>query len=41
MTLGGFFILRAESYEAAAAIAADCPHVRRGGTVELRRIEEL
>ena len=36
--LGGFFIIQADSAEA-YRIARDCPHLRHGGTVQLRRIE--
>jgi hypothetical protein len=32
----GFFLIRAESFEAAAATAAECPHVKYGGTVVIR-----
>lgn len=37
--VGGFFRIRAESESEALRIAADCPHVRHGGAVEVRRIE--
>ena len=36
--VGGFFILNAESYEAAVDLARDCPHLEFG-EVEVRRIE--
>ena len=36
--LGGFFIIQADSAEA-YRIARDCPHLKHGGTVQLRRIE--
>jgi hypothetical protein len=32
----GFFLIRADSFESAAATAADCPHARYGGTVVVR-----
>ena len=38
--LGGFFLIRAGSAEEAREIAAECPHVRRGGRVELRAIQK-
>lgn len=38
--VGGFFILSAESYDAAVALARTCPHLRYG-EVELRAIEEV
>ena len=34
----GFFLIRAASAEAAAAIASDCPHLRYGGSVVVRRV---
>ena len=36
--LGGFFRVDARDLEAAAALAATCPHLRHGGTIEVRRI---
>lgn len=38
--IGGFFIIEAEDYPAAEAIAAECPHLRHG-VVELRRIDDM
>lgn len=35
----GFFVIRAQSDEQALEIARDCPHLGRGGEVELRPIE--
>lgn len=37
--LGGFFVLEAASLEQAERLAATCPHVAYGGTIEVRRIE--
>lgn len=37
--LGGFFLISAEGYEQAVEICRDCPHLRFGGTIELRQIE--
>jgi hypothetical protein len=37
--VGGFFLIRAASFEEAQRIARDCPHLRHGGRVELRAIE--
>jgi hypothetical protein len=34
--LDGYFVIRAESLEDAARIAADCPHLDYGGTVSVR-----
>ena len=36
--LGGFFVIEAESYEAAQDIASTCPHLEFG-SVEIRRME--
>ncbi len=38
--VAGFFVVRADSYAAALALARSCPHLRHGGRIELRRIEE-
>ncbi len=38
--LGGLFIVRAGSWEEAVAIARSCPHLRHGGMIAVRRIEE-
>ncbi len=32
----GFFLIHAESFEAAAATAAACPHIKYGGTIVVR-----
>ena len=37
--LGGFFLIRARNLDEARRIAAECPHVRHGGRVELRAIQ--
>lgn len=34
----GMFALRVGSYDAALAIAKDCPHLRYGGTVSIRQV---
>lgn len=39
--LAGYFLLRAASHEEALEIAKTCPHVTRGGRVELRPIEHV
>lgn len=38
-TVEGLFLIRAKSIDEARAIVATCPHVLRGGRVELRRID--
>ena len=37
--VSGFFVIRARDYAEAAELARGCPHLRHGGTVELRLIE--
>lgn len=37
--LGGFFLIRAGSYDEAAEISRSCPHLKYGGEIEIRRIE--
>ena len=39
-TIGGYYHIKAESYELAIELAKDCPIFAEGGTVELRQIEE-
>jgi len=34
----GYFLIRSASYEEAVRVASGCPHLRFGGTIELRRI---
>jgi hypothetical protein len=36
--IGGFFLVNADSYEDAAALCQDCPHLEFGA-IEVRRIE--
>ena len=38
--LGGFFVIEAESYDAAQAIAVTCPHLEFG-SIELRQVEPM
>ncbi len=38
--LGGLFIIRAESWDEALKIARTCPHLRHGGVVAVKRVEE-
>ena len=37
--VGGFFIIQAADSAEAYRIARDCPHLRHGGTIQVRRIE--
>lgn len=39
--IGGYFIVEADDYEHAVQLAADCPQLAHGGTVEVREIEEM
>jgi hypothetical protein len=38
--LGGYFIVKAKTYEAATELAHDCPHLDYGGSIEVRQIDE-
>jgi hypothetical protein len=38
--LGGYFIVSAKDWSAAMEIARSCPHVKHGGTIEVREIEK-
>jgi hypothetical protein len=40
LPLGGYFVFSAKDPAAAAEVARSCPHVRHGGRVALRPIEE-
>jgi len=37
--IGGFFIIAADSRERALQLAQTCPHLKYGGTIEVREIE--
>jgi len=39
--VGGFFTVLAADYDEACTIAADCPHLKYGGRIEVRMIHEL
>lgn len=39
--IAGYFLIRAQDYRQATAIAQDCPHLRYGGTIEVRQIERF
>lgn len=41
LVLGGFFLIRAANYEEAQRIAAACPLLRYGSTIEIRAFEEV
>jgi len=38
--LGGYFLIQARDYDEALKIAGGCPHLKYGGTVELRQIDK-
>lgn len=37
--LSGFFLIRADTYDQAVDTALNCPHLRHGGTIEVRQID--
>lgn len=39
--VGGYYIIYAADYAAAIEIAKTCPHVRYGGRIEVREIDQL
>jgi hypothetical protein len=39
--LGGYYIVRADSYDHGVQLARDCPHFDYGGTIEVREIDPL
>lgn len=39
--VGGFFIVQAENYDEAVAIANECPHLEVGGTVQVRQVLQM
>ena len=38
--IGGYFAIRAASYDEAVRVARECPHLGYGGTIEIREIEQ-
>ena len=38
--VGGYFVIRAQSYEEALGLAENCPHRIHGGWIEVRRIDQ-
>ena len=38
--LGGFFAIKASDYDEAVEISKTCPHLKYGGWIELREIDE-
>ena len=39
--IGGYFLIRARDYQEAITIAQDCPHLKYGGTIEIRQIDSI
>lgn len=39
--LGGYFLIEAENYADALKVAASCPHLKYGGLIELREIDQI
>jgi hypothetical protein len=39
--IAGYFLIHAQDFREATVIAQDCPHLRYGGTIEVRRIERF
>ena len=39
--IAGYFLLPASDYEQAVTVAKTCPHLKHGGTVEIRQIERF
>ncbi len=40
-SIAGYFLIQAQDFRQATAIAQDCPHLRYGGTIEVRQIERF
>ena len=40
-TLGGFFTIQAADYDAAVEISKSCPHLKFGGWIEVREIDQM
>ena len=38
--LGGYFVISAKDWSAAMEVARSCPHLKHGGTIEVREIEK-
>jgi hypothetical protein len=39
--IGGYFVVQAAGYEEASRLAGTCPHLRHGGTIEIREIDPV
>ena len=39
--IGGFFHIEADSYDDAVELASDCPHLKYGGRIALRQVDQI
>ena len=39
--IGGYFLIEADDYGHAVEVSRECPHLKYGGRIELRKIEEI
>jgi hypothetical protein len=39
--IGGFYILKADSYDEAVELCRDCPHLEYGSGIEIRRVQVM
>lgn len=39
--IGGYYAVRADSYDDAVAVSRGCPHLDYGGTIEVREVERF
>ncbi len=39
--LGGYFVIRAEGYEKAVALARECPHAKYGCRIDVRMVDSV
>jgi hypothetical protein len=39
--IGGYWLMEADDYGEAESLIADCPHLKYGGIIELRQIDQI
>lgn len=39
--IGGYFMIQAADYDEAIEISRECPHLRFGGRIELRQVDDI
>ena len=39
--LGGYFLIDADSYDEVQKLCSDCPHLKYGGTIEVRELDPM